>query len=255
MPPTPSILGQLLPSRRAFAALWRLDSRSVARDGLLAITLAMPLFVALFVRYATPPIDAALETHLAFDLAPYYPLIMSSLVVVAVNTVGGMIGFMMLDEQDDGTIKALRVTPVPVGAYLVYRLGVPTVLAFVMTLICYPLAGLRPLPLATLVPIAACGALLAPAMSLFLAAAAANKVAGLALFKLAGGLLNIPLVAYFVPNVWQPLFGIVPTFWPMKAVWAAAEGGAVWPYLTIGVLLSLALIVALARRLAARAVD
>lgn len=255
MSETPSVLRHLLPNRRATAALWAIDARSVARDGLLAVTLAMPLLVALAVRYGTPPLAAALKTHLAFDLVPYYPLIMSNLVVIAVNTVGGMIGFMMLDERDDGTVKALRVTPVPVRAYLAYRLGVPTVLAFVMTLACYPLAGLTPLPLAALVPIAACGALLAPAMALFLAATAANKVAGLALFKLVGGVLNIPLIAYFVPPVWQPLFGVVPTFWPMKAVWAGAESGAAWPYLVAGTALSFVAIVLLARRLAARAVD
>ena len=255
MSETPSIPGQLLPKRRASAALWAIDARSVARDGLLAVTLVLPLLVALVVRYGTAPLTVALQTHLAFDLAPYYPLIMSNMVVIAVNTVGGMIGFMMLDERDDGTIKALRVTPVPVRAYLAYRLGVPTVLAFVMTLVCYPIAGLTPLPFATLVPVAACGALLAPAMALFLAATAANKVAGLALFKLIGGVLNVPLIAYFVPPVWQPLFGMVPTFWPMKAVWAAAEGGAAWIYLAAGTAISLLLIVVLARRLAARAVD
>ena len=54
---------------------------------------------------------------------------------------------------------------------------------------------------------------------LLLASFAVNKVQGFALMKATGILWLPPLLAWFVGLPWQLLFGIFPTYWPVKLFW------------------------------------
>jgi len=91
------------------------------------------------------------------------------------------------------------------------------------------------MPLSILAPIAAVGGLSAPTLSLVLAIAAPNKVAGFAVVKVLNLVNLLPLVAYFVPMPAQLLAGILPAFWPMRAFWAVAEQKPMTPFLIAGV--------------------
>ena len=74
-----------------------------------------------------------------------------------------------------------------------------------------------------------------PVMSLFLASFAENKVQGFALVKGVGAVLLAPVAAWFVDPPWQLLAGVVPSYWPLRAYWSAAEPGpAFWIYLALG---------------------
>lgn len=96
-----------------------------------------------------------------------------------------------------------------------------------------------------LIPVALVAGLFSVFIGLFLAAFASNKVEGLAFMKGVGWLMIGPLAAYFVPGRWELLFGILPTYWPAKAFWVAGEGGSYWPYLLVGALYALLLVVLL----------
>jgi fluoroquinolone transport system permease protein len=84
--------------------------------------------------------------------------------------------------------------------------------------------GLITVPFAPLLPIALLAALEGPIFALLLASLAANKVQGLAVMKGLSLILVAPLVAYFVAEPSQWLFGLAPTFWPIKAFWQALAG-------------------------------
>ena len=67
-------------------------------------------------------------------------------------------------------------------------------------------------------------------MALLLAALAKNKVEGLAVMKGLGIFLLVPVAAWFVPEPWQWLLGVFPTFWATKGYWLASTGE---PYLWV----------------------
>ena len=226
-------------SARAWGALAAADSRILWRDPLLGWVLILPLSVALMLRVLIPPITNALAGN-GFRLEPFYPLIMSGYLMTAPGIVGMVVGFMLLDERDARTLSALRVTPLPVRTYLAYRLIGPLVVGTVTTLIAYPIAGLAPMPLSILVPIAAVGGLSAPTLALVLAIAAPNKVAGFAVVKVLNLVNLLPLIAYFVPMPAQLLAGMLPAFWPMRAFWAAAEQTSILPFVIAGTFSGLA---------------
>jgi hypothetical protein len=209
------------------------DARMLFRDPLLPWVVFLPLGLALLLRVLMPAIETALA-RVPFDLQPYHKLIMSGYLMTAPGIIGMVSGFLLLDERDARTLSALRVTPMSLREYLTLRMTLPLLLGLGSTLIGYPLVGLTPLPASALIPIAAVSALSAPILALVLAALAPNKVAGFALVKVMNIVNLLPVLAFFVPMPWQLLIGVLPAFWPMRALWAIAGGEASAPFLAAG---------------------
>jgi fluoroquinolone transport system permease protein len=217
-----------------FRSAGAVDLRNVLRDDLLAWVAAVPFLMALLYRFGVPPLARLLTRSLGFDLVPYYGLLMSFFVLLAPTMVGMVTGFLLLDERDEGILYALLVTPVSAGSYVGYRIAVPLLLGFAVTVAGYPVAGLAPLPALDLVAVAFVGALTGPVVALFLAAFAENKVAGFALVKVLNTINMLPVFAFFVAAPWQVAAGIVPAYWPMKMTWLAAAGRPYAPYAGAG---------------------
>ena len=231
-----------------FKTLGPIDLKSVRRDSLLAWIPAIPLIMALVLRLGVPDVTAVLQREWAFDLTPYYPLLLSSFVLLTPLMAGMVVGFLLLDERDEGILVALRMTPLAPAAYLLYRLGLPLLLGTIATVLGYPLIGLLPLPFFDLIAIAFLGAFTGPLMALFLATFADNKVAGFALFKLTNGLMMIPIVAFFIGLPWELLIGVLPSYWPLKVFWLAAAGRDYWPFFGVGVAVNTIMLWGMVRR-------
>jgi fluoroquinolone transport system permease protein len=212
------------------------DSRLLWRDPLLGWVLLLPLGLAVLLRVLIPRAAAALLTATGFDLAPYYALIMGGYLMTAPGIVGMVIGFLLLDERDARTLLALRVTPLSMRQYLAYRVTLPLLFGTVSTLIGYPLIGISPLPLTSLLAIATVAGLSAPLLALVLATAAPNKVAGFATVKVLNGVNLLPVAAFFLPVPLQYVAGVIPTYWPMRALWSATVGEEYGVFLVMGAL-------------------
>lgn len=211
------------------------DARVLWRDPLLVWMTAVPIGMALLIRALVRAVEN-LAGGAAFDLAPYHALIMGGYLMTAPGMIGFVIGFLLLDERDAGTLRALRVTPLSVREFLAYRVTGPLVAGTLATLAGYPLAGLSPVAPRTLIAIASVGSLAAPLLALVLATVAPNKVAGFAAVKVLNGLNLLPIAAYFMPMPAQLVAGILPTYWPMRALWSAAAGEPWLPFVAVGVL-------------------
>lgn len=230
-----------------FRSLTLADIRNVNRDSLLRLILIYPWIMALLLRWALPFMAEGFADR--FDFRAYYGLLTSFFSIMLMPQLFGyVIGFMLLDERDDGTLQALRVTPLSLDRYLVYKLAVPVVVSVAAVYIFVPVVGLVTVPFAPLLPIAFVAALEAPIFALLLASLAANKVQGLAVMKGLSLVLVAPMVAYFVPEPWQWLFGLSPTYWPLKAFWQVLAGGPWWPTVVIGLSANAALLLLLLRR-------
>jgi len=231
-------------------ALGPIDAKSVRRDPLLRWLVFYPLLIAAILRWGVPILRNHLILHYQFDLEPYYSLLMSFVLLMTPMLAGMVVGFLLLDQRDDQTLMALQVTPLTLGGYFVYRVAVPTMLSFVVTLLVLPVTGLLRLGPFGVMATAFSACLLAPLYALLLGAFAANKVQGFALAKAAGVLLVPPLVAYFVEPPLQLMFGIDPLYWPAKFLWAIhSRDGAAWIYMVAGALFQWTLLRLLMRRM------
>lgn len=240
---------------QAIRGLAPIDVKSVARDSMLRWLLVLPLLIALLMRWGVPPVTARLDERFAFALEPYYALIASFMAILAPMLVGIVIGFLLLDQRDDGTLAALRVTPVSLNGFLVYRIATPLVVSVALTMVVVPITRLVEIHPLALFLVAVVASPLGPLFALFLASFANNKVQGFALMKAASILNWPPVIAYFLPSGWQWATGIVPTYWPAKLFWVleAGEAGEVgwlgWmPYLVVGIAYQALLVALLLRR-------
>jgi fluoroquinolone transport system permease protein len=228
-------------------ALAYADARLLWRDPLLGWVLLMPLGLAVLLRMLIPTAAAALHAATGFDLAPYYALIMGGFLMTAPGIVGMVIGFLLLDERDACTLMALRVTPLSMRRYLAYRVALPLVFGTASTLVGYPLIGISPLPVTSLLAITGVAGLAAPLLAFVLATAAPTKVAGFAMVKVLNAVNLLPIAAFFLPVPLQYVAGILPTYWPMRALWSATAGEEFVGFLVIGALVgAVALVLAAA---------
>lgn len=220
---------------RAFRALGPVDARNVQRDALLRWFIFLPLLLVIVIRIAIPIATQLVWERLTFDLRPYYQLINSFLYLILPMLVGMVLGFLLLDQRDDQTLMALQVTPLSLNGYLVYRISLPMLISLVMTLLMVPLAGLGQVKIEAHLAAALCAAPLAPMFALFSAAFAQNKVQGFAVMKASSIVSFPPFIAYFITNGWQWLFGLVPTYWPVKVYWLLQAGASQgWLVLVVG---------------------
>lgn len=234
----------------AYRSLGAIDARNVARDSLLRwMVVLTPAFGLLF-RFVTPPMAAALEEQFGFDLAQYYPLVMSFLPLAVAGMIGTVVGFLLLDQRDDQTMAALLVTPLSLGDYLRYRMIVLLVLCVALSCVTVPLAGLTETTPLQLVVTSIVAAPIAPIYALFLGTFAGNKVQGFALAKVIGIVIVPCVAAYFVIGPWQNAFGLVPHYWSMKVFWLFDAGAvaAAPVFAVIGLAWQAVLLVLLARR-------
>lgn len=231
-------------------SLGPIDARNIRRDELLRWIIFAPVAMALLIRFLFPIVLVRVGEILQFDLMPYYEPVTSFMIILLTPYLAGLvIGFLLLDQRDDGTLTALQVTPLSLNGYLLYRLTVPMLLSMVMTLVAAPLSGVVNIGLGRLVLTAVCAAPFAPIFALLLASLAQNKVQGFAITKVAGIILVPPLLAYFITAPWTMILGIFPTYWPAMTLWSAqADESIFWFYWGFGLVYQFAVLFLLTRR-------
>lgn len=221
---------------RTLRTLSLLDGVNMLADPLLRWLLLVPIMVALAVRGLLPLVLTQLErlTALSLDwlLTPFAGY---AVVGIAPLIAGAVVGFLLLDQRDERTLLALRVTPLPLAGYLAYRLAIPTLVALLATLVAIGVAGGIGLDLGGALLVALAAAPLAPTMALALVALARNKLVGMALLKAASLVLAAPLATLFLAPPWAMALSPLPTLWLAQTVWGLQAGqpvltliGATW---------------------------
>src|SRR5690606_27817765 len=115
-------------------SLGPIDAKNIRRDELLRWIIFAPVVMALLVRFLFPIVLVRAGEILQFDLMPYYEPVTSFMIILLTPYLAGLvIGFLLLDQRDDGTLTALQVTPLSLNGYLLYRLTMPMLLSIVMT--------------------------------------------------------------------------------------------------------------------------
>lgn len=231
-------------------SLGPIDARNIRRDDLLRWIIFAPVAMALLIRFLFPIVLVRVGEILQFDLMPYYEPVTSFMIILLTPYLAGLvIGFLLLDQRDDGTLTALQVTPLSLNGYLLYRLTMPMLLSMVMTLVAAPLSGVVNIGFGRLVLTAVCAAPFAPIFALLLASLAQNKVQGFAITKVAGIILVPPLLAYFIAAPWTMILGIFPTYWSAMTLWSAqADESIFWFYWGFGLVYQFAVLFLLTRR-------
>jgi len=230
--------------------LGRNDARLIGRSSMLIGVILFLILIALTLRFGMPWLNVYLAEHavlpsenISKSLADFYPLIVAFMVIFSSAAIAGFIfGFVLLDEKEDNTIKAMLVTPVPFNQFVMFRVGSPTLLAFFAVVGVMLCVNQALVPLWQLLLIAAGASLVAPTTTLFLAIFAENKLQGFVYGKFISLVGWIIILGWFVAEPWQWLFGLFPPFLITKSYWMALQGdGQWWSVLLAGTLMQVVL--------------
>lgn len=207
---------------KALQSLGPIDVLNVRRDPMLRWIPLLPLVLALLIRNFFPALIERVEGALHLSPTGYWGDLMSYLLLTLVPCLIGMVvGFLLLDQRDDRTLRALQVTPLPLNHYLAYRLLAPLLASLLLIPPAYVLSGLGRLTLPALILCSISAAPAAPLFALFLAGFARNKIQGLALQKVSVIFFVLPLPALLFGGRWTLLPGLLsPLYWPARALWA-----------------------------------
>jgi fluoroquinolone transport system permease protein len=234
----------------ALATFARNDLRTVRRDSMLVTVLLGPFLYAAALWFLPALTDYVARTY-AFDLVPYRSAIVSAFCVLGPPLLlGAVLALQLLDERDQNTLAALRVTPLPPATYPAYRAGLTIALTTFSVLASLAISGqVNTRTLVLSVPIALMAGLLAPVLGFVMSSLGRNKIEGLAVMRVIGlAVFTVPMIPFFMlDSPWQLAFGVLPAYWPVRAFWSAFDGGSFWPYVVAGLLYNAALVVVFLR--------
>lgn len=234
----------------ALATFARNDLRTVRRDSMLVTVMLGPFLYAAALWFL-PAITRYVARTYAFDIVPYHSVIIGAFCVLGPPLLlGAVLALQLLDERDQNTLAALRVTPVPPATYPAYRAGVTAALTTFSVLASLAVSGqVEGRTLALSVPIAVMAGLLAPVLGFVMSSLGRNKIEALAVMRVIGlAVFTVPMIPFFfLDSPWQIAFGVLPPYWPVRAFWSAYDGGTYWPYIAAGLLYNAVLALALLR--------
>lgn len=208
------------------AAVVRADSRRITRDPFLLFMVGYPWLLALLLREVLPWLNERLADHIT--LSDYYPIAACLVALLVPNAMGIVLGFQLVEEKDEGSLVAVAVTPLSLDQYFLYRTTVYALVSLPLVAVLHELLGIVRLAPVELACVALVSLPVVPLMALVLAGYAGNQVEAFAVAKGSGFLFTGPLASFFIPRPWDALVGILPTYWPIKAYFAAAEGSPRW---------------------------
>jgi hypothetical protein len=231
---------------RSFASA---DRATLLRDSLLVLIVAGVPAVAPAARLLSWVGIGWIRDRFGLDVTPYLPVAWGMLLVLHTPLmIGSIAGLLFLEDRDARLNPVIATTRASTETLLAYRLGAVVVVAAVMLPIGFAIAGVSHsagwIGLASTI---VAGAALAPLPALAMAALAPNRAAGMALMKGIGLPLYLPLVSWFVGFPAAIALGIIPSAWPLWALWSDSAGLSVATGV-IGVVLSVLGCWLLARR-------
>lgn len=231
--------------------LGRNDSRVISRDSFLVGMSLYIFIISIVMRFLLPwANDLVQETDtFNFVLADYYPLIIGYLLYAGSLLAGMVIGFVVLDERDDETLKALMVTPITLGQYMFYRVLVPGVIGLAFVLCMFLIVNTAVPPIGLMILLAIVNGMTASWIMLILANFAQNKVQGFTVVKMLGSIGMVLFAAWFLETPFEYLVGFFPTYWFLKSYWLMLESDPGWiTFMLIGIVYNTAVIWLLVKR-------
>ena len=205
---------------RPVLALARYELTTVLRNPLLLVVALAPVPVSLLLRWAYPAIGEFVRSTYGFDLAPHAPAVFGALVLLHVpSMVGSVVALRVVEDIDDRTLLVLRVSPLSLTSYFVFRAGTAAFLALLGLVVAAPLSGLAPAVSTGLITAVVLAALSAPLVVMVTTAFASNKVEALVVLKSVGAVFALlPVLVWALPTFWwTPLLALPPT-WSLLAL-------------------------------------
>ena len=193
---------------------------TMRRDMMLFASCLAPILAGFFFRFAIPLLEAALTDgfHIMAIISPYYKLVDILFAMLSSTMFCFVSAMVSLEEKDEKTAVYLFITPLRKTGYIFARFGVPSVIAFLATIILLPVFKLTALSPITILLLSAGGTLQGMIVALLVLTISSNKLEGMAIAKLSTLTILGAVIPFFIKSDIQYAISPLPPFWIGKAI-------------------------------------
>ncbi len=221
--------------------IFKHELKNLTRDPMYIFFAIFPFIFALISIYLMPYLKNN-ASDVAYQLVLIVFLLLNSLIF------GAVIGFTLLDDQDDSVLLSLKITPISVRFYIAIKLLFSYLLGvFGTILIMFSSGFTKEVTVSVFIMISLLAPLQAPLLATIVNLFASNKVEGFVAMKSMGLFMIGPIASIFLTNWSELLIGILPGFWTTKFIfkqlpYTNSYINATWLYFAIGLIIHLILI-------------
>lgn len=221
-----------------FLKILKHELNNITRDRMYAFFVFYELIIIGISLWLIPFLERSsglISVQIAFILL----ILMSGIVF------GAITGFTLLDDQDDGVLFSLKVTPIDVNRYIYFKLLISYLFSTLATLILiYTTKLYIHLSMIDLIFITILSSFQAPIIALIMNAFSSNKVEGFVIMKLTGIMIIGPILALFIVDWTEILIFVFPGFWTARIMSISMMQvdfflGASWIYFVIGIFVNI----------------
>jgi len=245
---------------KKYLSLFKYEMKTIVKDLMNLFMLIYPLLMLFICAYLLPKIIE--RTTDAGSNAQAITMLIAFTMTLSIGGffMGAMLGFSLLDNKDENILLNISVSPVTISGYATFKIIYTYVFAVISNLIM--VGGLKlfaseayvvnyggvtiglldAINYGHVIVFSFVAALLVPFVAMILAAFAKNKIEGFAYVKGGGIFIMLPMLIIMeaFQDAKQYIFGIFPSFWPLKALLNLAIGNqdpsnmGFWLYMVIG---------------------
>jgi fluoroquinolone transport system permease protein len=173
--------------------LFKNDLKQIVRDTIMTLLLFAPLLLIVVFKLLELFLVPYLDAKAGFDITPYFPYVLSFVLLMNSGMLGIVTGFMMLDERDGNISQLLEITPLGRNGYLANRLVFASTLSIIYGFVGIAVFKLPDLSFFPIVILSVLSAFYTAIIGLLIFSGAEDKVKGLTFAK---GLNSLVLFAF-----------------------------------------------------------
>ena len=185
------------------------ELKNIIRDKMYAFFLVYPIIISVVSYFLIPYLYDL--NPLASDITFLGLLLMNSFIFGVVTS------FTLLDDQDDNVLLSLKITPISVKLYVLFKLLMSYIFGIISTLLMLlSVDYFAQTNLIDLLFILILAPMQGPILAMLIASISRNKVEGFVIMKLSGLILMVPIAALFLTDWKELLISIFPGFWTAR---------------------------------------
>ena len=219
------------------------DFKLIFRDTSLRVFLLLPILIFMVVLWFLPWLVEKYEV-----VKPFIPFVLIVSTIELTQGFSFVYSMVLIDEKETGVSKVYGVLPVEHQRFTLTRFIIPT---FITILMIWGLLLVQPfyqLEIVNSLLLSILGGLVVPLYILGVSMMSKNRLEGMVWVKAFNIIVIAPIAAFFVPEAFGYIFGILPTYWTFQSMYNLILGNGMWLHFGIGILFSFVLIVIAVRR-------
>lgn len=192
----------------------------IQRDMMLFMAGIAPFIAGTTIHFGVPILEKILVhmTGLPSVLFPYYGLFDIFFAFIAPTMFCFVVAMIMLEEHDNYIDRYLYVTGLGRNGYFVSHIILPALVAFIVTVILFPVFQLTTLSLLAVLSLASASTLQGIIIALLIVTLSKNKLEGMAVAKVSSIVILGAVAPYFIQSPFIYFLSFLPSFWIGKAM-------------------------------------